>query len=137
MKKEMIPTIENNYITTINEILTDNRISFRKIDYRNGTLYLCRTPFGQTFNLRLKNNQSIKIWSFVGSVPVKNINVRYVYKKPADSSSTVGIEITDEGDISFYVLQTLDLKHDKSRIRSLIESYSKVISNTVFQAAKV
>ncbi len=137
MKKEMIPTIENNYITTINEIFSDNRISFRRIDFKNGALYFCTTPFGRTFNLQLKNNQSIKIWSFVGSVSVKNINVRYVYKKPNDSSLTVGIEVTDEGDISFYVLQVLDIKHPKSRIRLLIESYSKVISDTVSQAAKV
>lgn len=60
-----------------------------------------------------------------------------MYKKSNDSSPTVGIEITDEGDICFYVLQNLDIKNQKSRIRLLIEGYSKVISDPVFQVAKM
>lgn len=133
----MIKTSNDTHVYIVNQILKSLEIDYRTIKFKKRNLYFCELPDGHTFDLCVGTDQTLKIWSFFGSVPVKDFNVRYMYKKSNDSSPTVGIEITDEGDICFYVLQNLDIKNQKSRIRLLIEGYSKVISDPVFQVAKM
>ena len=125
----MIPTADINYNTTINRVFTDNRISFREIACRNGILYLCCTPLGQTFNLRLENNQSIKIWSFIGTSTIENTDNKHEWKNDSDLYPVGGIEITSDGDLSFYMTDflILDEATNKYRIKNLINSYVKMI----------
>lgn len=129
MTKEMISTTEINYITTINEIFTVNKISFRKIDFKNGVLYLCTTPFGRTFNLGLKNNQSIKIWSFIGITSIDRAGNKYEWENENTSYPVGGIEITGEGDLSFYMEDVLifDKNVDRCKIANLITIYINMI----------
>lgn len=117
-----------NYITAINETFIENGIIFREIDYRDGILYFCKTPFGQMFNLRFGNNQSIKIWSFIGTTSIGRVGTKYEWKNDNDSYPIVGIEITDDGDLSFYMTDILDDDTtDRDKIQSLITTYANMI----------
>ena len=132
----MISTTKINYITTINEIFTYNKISFRKIDFKNGCLYLCTTSFGLTFNLRLNNNQSIKIWSFIGTISTDKAGNKYEWKKENTSYPVGGIEITREGDLSFYMEDVLkfDEPVDRCKIADLITIYVNMIPYIFFKS---
>ncbi len=70
-------------------------------------LFFCESNYGYTFNLCLKNNQTLKIWSFIGEFPDKKTKVQYKLEKINDSYTIVGIDVTDDGDLNFYALQTI------------------------------
>lgn len=113
----MVSTTGIDYITTINETFTNNRITFREINCRDGILYLCKTSFGQTFNLHIRNNQSIKIWSFIGATSVDRAGTKYEWKNENDSHPIVGVEITDDGDLSFYMTDIPAINEPTGRVK--------------------
>lgn len=88
-------------------------------------LFFCKSTYGHTFNLCMENNQTLKLWSFIGEVPVKSTKVQYKWEKTNDSYTVVGIEVTDEGDLNFYALQTIgsNEKLIANRAHKLIDCY--------------
>lgn len=135
----MISTTEIDYITTINETFANNRIAFRAINCRNGILYLCKTSFGQTFNLHIRNNQSIKIWSFIGTTSIDRAGTKYEWKNENDSYPIGGIEITDDGDLSFYMTDILAIDEPTvmDNIQKIITTYVNMLPNILSRSFKL
>lgn len=113
----VISTMKIDYITTINKTFTNNRIAFREIDCRNGILYLCETSYGQTFNFNLQDNNSVKIWSFVGTASIDKAGTKCEWKSENDLYPIGGIEITDDGDLNFYMTDILTLDEPTGMVK--------------------
>lgn len=139
MTKGMITTTKIDYINAINEIFINKKIAFRKIECSDGILYLCETSYGQTFNLRMRNNQELKIWSFIGSTSIVRAGAKYERKNENDSYPFCGIEITDEGDLSFYINDILAIDGSTAidRIQNLITTYVNMISHLLARCSEM
>lgn len=63
-------------------------------------------------------------------VPIEKAGTRWEYKKPDEGSLAIGFEVTDEGDLSFYVEQVLGyaVKGFINPVRNLVKGYAKTIS---------
>lgn len=118
------------------EVVLDHLgINYREYPCRNGDLYFCTDPTsGLTFDLKYDEDGTIQLWRFVGVAPVPEATMRCEYCKPGNSHSVIGIEITDEGDISFYAMQTFDKNGPdmNARINKMISGYVKLIVNSPF-----
>ena len=115
--KSVLSTMKIDYITTINETFTNNRIAFREIDCRNGILYLCETSYGQTFNFNLQDDNSVKIWSFVGTASIDKAETKCEWKSENDLYPIGGIEITDDGDLNFFMTDILTLDEPTGMVK--------------------
>lgn len=104
-------------------------IEHREVNLKKDILFFCKTPSGQTFNVQLKNNQMVKIWSFVSSTAVEKAGSRYEFITCADGHTKAGIEVTTEGDLSYYMTQTINFDQKRS-VESLyrnIDSYLQML----------
>ena len=136
----MIMTTENDYINTIDEAFTNKRIAFRRIECSdNVILYLCETSYGQTFNLHIRNYQELKIWSFIGTTSIARAGAKYERKNENDSYPICGIEITDDGDLSFYMKDILAIDGSTAidRIQNLITTYVNMISHLLARCSEM
>lgn len=100
-------------------------INYREIGINKKSLFLCETPHGITFNLCFENNPVIKIWSFIGTLPIDRAGTKYEYKNKNNSYPVSGVEITAEGDLNFYMTDILDYNEItcKDKIQNLITKY--------------
>lgn len=133
-------TTENDYINTIDEAFTNKRIAFRRIECSdNVILYLCETSYGQTFNLHIRNYQELKIWSFIGTTSIARAGAKYERKNENDSYPICGIEITDDGDLSFYMKDILAIDGSTAidRIQNLITTYVNMISHLLARCSEM
>lgn len=140
MTKGMITTIKIDYINAINETFTNKKIAFRRIECSdNVILYLCETSYGQTFNLQIRNHQELKIWSFIGITSIVRAGAKYERKNENDSYPICGIEITDDGDLSFYIKDILAIDESTAidRIQNLITTYVNMISHILSRCFKL
>ncbi len=110
-------------------------IKYRKLDFGNGSLLLCTLPNSLTFDLFVGDDPTIKLWSFIGTAPADKAGVRWEYKEPDQLYPVIGMEVTDEGDLNFYAIQTLapNGKQSVRRVCKLVKGYSKIITNVKFQ----
>lgn len=105
-------------------------IKYRKIDFKNGELYFCTLPSQLTFDLFEGIDGTIKLWSFVGSVPVSKAGMRCEYRSPDHPDTAIGFEVTDEGDLCLYAEQMVDADSPlrERRIFRMIAGYSEMIT---------
>lgn len=126
-----------NTVTSIAAaILNRLGISYRGFSCGKGAFFYCKIPTdGYTFDLQYDEDGTIRLWRFVGTAPISKAGKRYECRKPNYPHTAVGIEVTDEGDLSFYAEQKID-PHDSSReecIIRMIEGYVSMIANMNFE----
>lgn len=121
----------NTTNTTITQsVLGDLDVKYRKSAFSDGTLYFCTLPNQLTFDLFEGKDGSIKLWRFVGAVPISRAGMRCEYHKPDRPDAAIGLEVTGEGDLCFYAQQRIaedDLRKE-ARIRRMVNGYIKTVS---------
>lgn len=121
----------NSNNSIINDSLADMGIIYREIQFKKGTLFFCELLNGCSFNICFNNNRTIKIWSFIGTVSIRRAGTKYEWRGTADTSMRMGLEVTGDGDVNFYISDTLESKDIKEHIDQLIEWYSSIITNRI------
>lgn len=113
-------------------------IRYRKIDFTDGTLSFCTPPNGLTFDLFTGTDGSIRLWRFVGSVPVEKAGACFEYRKPEYPHTAIGFEVTEEGDLCFYAEQIINATDPQKehRILKMISGYFEIISTVNFKNAE-
>lgn len=113
-------------------VLSRLGIKYRELPCGNGVLYLCRIPAnGYTFDMKCDNHGVIRLWRFIGTAPLSKAGSKFEYRNPKQLCSVVGMEVTDEGDVSFYAEQKVDVADVKSfaQIDRMITRYVNMISD--------
>lgn len=129
----------NTIFKTIRSEFARFNISYRRLSCVSSEIYFCRIPTGMTFNLKCESDGTIKLWRFVGSVPLSKAGIRYEYPLPNDSQVVLGLEVTSDGDISFYEEGKIcsDGAERESQIRRMIENYIVLICSKNFKRAVI
>lgn len=109
-------------------------IAYRELPCRNGWFYYCKKPDGVSFDIKIDDHGIIRLWKFIGTAPLSKSGNRCEYRNSQQPCSAVGIEVTDEGDVSFYAEQKVDVIDAKSaaRIDRMISCYINMISDVPF-----
>ena len=83
------------------------------------------------WGLDIDDHGIIRLWKFIGTAPLSKSGNRCEYRNSQQPCSAVGIEVTDEGDVSFYAEQKVDVTDAKSaaRIDRMISRYINMISD--------
>lgn len=66
-----------------------------------GGLLLQNTSNGISFDIKLTDDGTVRLWRFVGNAPIFKAGKRCEYRRPEYPHAVVGVEITDEGDLCF------------------------------------
>ena len=113
------------------ETLKRLHITYKEFPCRTGGLFLCKKPDGISFDIKIDDNGFIRLWRFIGKAPLSKSGSRCEYRNPHKPFSVVGMEVTDEGDVSFYAESKLDLTDAKSAVQvdRMISRYINMISN--------
>ena len=136
----MITTINTINIEIINTILNDLNIKYRCFEMKNKELFIC-TFNDLTFDILVENNseneESIKLWRFVGSTSESKAGARIECRSSEKPNTTVGFEVTDEGDISMFETIIIDKNNVSIRkdITAAIKSFCRII--TCFHYEKI
>lgn len=112
-------------------MLSRLHISYRKIPVRNGTIYFCSIPNKCTFDLLINDTGEIKLWSFIGECSPSKAGICYEYRNSKQPNAAIGVEITRDGDISFYAESAFEegfFLHE-NRIQHFFDWYTTQISN--------
>lgn len=107
-------------------------INYRELPCKNGWFYYCKNPDnGISFDIKIDDDGTIRLWRFTGTAPLSKSGSRCEYRNPKQPCSVVGMEVTDEGDVSFYAEQKVDVTDVKSvaRIDRMITRYINMISD--------
>ena len=110
----------------VEESLKRLRIVYRALPCKNGWFYYCKnTSNGISFDIKLTDDGTVRLWRFVGNAPIFKAGKRYPH-------AVVGVEITDEGDLCFFAELKIDPSDSEREIciPHMIESYLSVITNT-------
>ena len=77
------------------------------------------------FDIQYEDNGLIWLWRFIGTTPVSKPGRRCEYRTSKSPHAVVGMEVIDEGDISFYAEQKVDITDSRSAVRidRIISSY--------------
>lgn len=121
----------NTTAIIIESIFNQLGISYRAFPVRWGKLYLCKLMNNNlTFNLQFHESGTIKVWRFIDTVPFPKEGAKFEYCKAEEPYVSIGYEVTDDGDISFYTQQKIDLKDNRreERMIKMIKDYSEIIS---------
>ena len=70
-----------------------------------------------TFDIQYEGNGLIRLWRFIGTAPASKAGRRCEYRTSKSPHAVVGMEVTDEGDISFYAEQKVDITDSRSAVR--------------------
>ena len=125
--------MENTVIDILETELNRLQIKYRKLPTRSGAFYYCKMPTnGYTFDLQCDDQGNIQIWKFIGTAPLSKAGNRYEYRDSKDPCAVVGVEVTDEGDVSFFAEQKMDVASCDSdhRIGSMIRGYINIIADS-------
>lgn len=116
-----------NIVGTLNRL----HITYRELPCRNGWFYCCKKPDGILFDIKIDDHGIIRLWRFIGTAPLSKSGNRCEYRNPQQPCSAVGMEVTDEGDVSFYAEKKIDVSDVKSaaRIDRMISRYINMISD--------
>lgn len=107
-------------------------IAYRVLPCKNGWFYYCKnTANGISFDIKLTDDGTVRLWRFVGNAPISKAGKCCEYRRPEYPHAVVGVEITDEGDLCFYAELKIDPSESDSEINMahMIESYLSVITN--------
>ena len=113
-------------VSTLGATLSRLGINYRDFPCRSGEFYFCTIPEKKlTFDIQYENNGLIRLWHFIGTAPASKAGRRCEYRTAKSPHAVVGMEVTDEGDISFYAEQKVDITDSRSavRINRMISSY--------------
>lgn len=109
----------------IEEALDRLDIQYRRLPIKQEAFYFCTLSNGLAFNLRFAVG-NIKMWRFIGVLKHFKAGTRVEkYKKEI----VIGLEVTDEGDISFYAMQKFecgDFQQEK-RLMKMLSDYTRMI----------
>ena len=124
-----------NTVASMSGVVLDRlRIKYRKLPCRDGAFYYCTIPFnGYTFDLQCGDkDNTVRIWRFIGTAPLSKAGRRCEYRNPHYPWAVIGMEVTDEGDVSFYAEQKIEMTDRKSaaRIDKMISGYIEMIANS-------
>lgn len=124
-----------NTVASMSGVVLDRlRIKYRKLPCRDGAFYYCTIPFnGYTFDLQCEDkDNTVRIWRFIGTAPLSKAGRRCEYRNPHYPWAVIGMEVTDEGDVSFYAEQKIEMTDRKSaaRIDKMISGYIDMIANS-------
>ena len=124
-----------NTVTSMSGVVLDRlRIKYRKLPCRDGAFYYCTIPSnGYTFDLQCEDkDNTVRIWRFIGTAPLSKAGRRCEYRNPHYPWAVIGMEVTDEGDVSFYAEQKIEMTDRKSaaRIDKMISGYIDMIANS-------
>lgn len=111
-------------------------IAYRELPCKNGWFYYCKnTANGISFDIKLTDDGTVRLWRFVGNAPISKAGKRCEYRRPEYPHAVVGVEITDEGDLCFFAELKIDLSDSEREIciTHMIESYLSVITNMCFK----
>lgn len=119
--------MSNTDVSTLGAALSRLGINYRDFPCRSGQFYFCTIPEKKlTFDIRYEDNGLIRLWRFIGIAPVSKAGSRCEYRASKSPHAVVGMEVTDEGDISFYAEQKVDITDSRSAVR-----IDRMISNYI------
>lgn len=107
-------------------------INYRELTCKNGWFYYCKNFYnGTSFDIKIDDDGTIRLWRFIGSVLLSKTRSRCEYHNSQKPCSVVGMKVTDEGDVSSYAEQKVDVADVKSvaRIDRRITRYINMISD--------
>lgn len=107
-------------------------IRYRELQSRSGYYYFCtNTAGGRTFALEQKEDGTFRLWRFVGAAARSKAGMLWEYRSPDNPHAVIGMEVTEEGDVSLYVRQIIarDDPHSETRILQMIEGFTELISH--------
>lgn len=122
--------MSNTNVSTLGTILSRHGINYRDFPCRSGEFYFCTIPEKKlTFDLQYNENGLMRLWRFVGEAPASKAGRRCEYRASQYPYTVVGIEVTDEGDISFYAEQKVDINDSRNiaRIDRMISGYVNLL----------
>lgn len=125
--------MSSTVVSTAGAALNHLGINYRDFPCRSGELYFCTIPEnGLTFDMQYDENGLIQLWRFVGTASGFKAGTRCEYRKADNSNATIGILVTDEGDICFYAEQIIDSKDPEgdTRMKRMIKRYTEMISKS-------
>lgn len=125
--------IETSDITNTNIIiraLSSLEIQYRKVNLKDSVMFFCELPTGQIFDIQLEEKRGLEIWTFVGKTDIEKAGMKYERVICNNEQIKVGIEVTDEGDLNFYMIQDISYagKQSVQPAYKLINSYLKMLS---------
>lgn len=101
------------------------RIHYKKIRFPDSELFLCTSRDGLTFNMELHPGQNVELWRFLRSnVPAGRTGSRIEYQT---ADHTLGLEITEERDLSFFSRQCLADDRPDCMITALRDQISEFL----------
>lgn len=122
--------MSNADVSTLGATLSRLGINYRDFPCRSGEFYFCTIPEKKlTFDLQYGENGLIRLWRFIGKAPTSKVGRRCEYRASQCPSAVVGIEVTDECDISFYAEQKVDITDSRNiaRIDRMISGYVNLL----------
>lgn len=113
----------NTIIQTLNYLEIDYRI----VNLKDCMLFFCELPTGQIFDIQLEENRELKIWTFVGKTEIEKAGIKYERAISNGKQIKIGIEVTNEGDLNFYMIQDTSCDSGLS-VYKIINGYLKMLS---------
>lgn len=123
--------MSNTDVSTVRAVLSRLGIDYRDFPCRNGEFYFCTIPEKKlNFDIQYEENGLIRLWRFIGTASASKAGKRCEYRASKYPSAVVGMEVTDEGDVSFYAEQKIDVTDAKCAVRidRMISRYINMIS---------
>ena len=109
--------MSNTNVSTLGGALSRLGINYRDFPCRSGEFYFCTIPEKKlTFDIQYEDNGLIRLWRFIGTAPASKAGKRCEYRASKYPSAVVGMEVTDEGDVSFYAEQKVDITDSRSAV---------------------
>lgn len=101
-------------------------VRYRKL---GDALYFCILPNSLTFNLRCSDDDTLRMWRFVDSAPLDRAGTRFACYR---ANATLGVEITDEGNVELFAEYRYDHKAPdiEQRIRKMLTGYINMITQS-------
>lgn len=121
--------MSNTDVSTLGAALNRLGINYRDFPCRSGEFYFCTIPEKKlTFDIQYEDNGLIRLWRFIGTAPASKAGKRCEYRASKSPHAVVGMEVTDEGDISFYAEQKVDITDSRSAVHidRMISSYTNL-----------
>ena len=106
----------------IENALSQLDVTYKKYPYKYGSIYFCSSHDNITFDLLLSDKQAIKIWRYICFDTIVYPFSDKVYYSFNNIDSEIGMESTDEGDISLYANQTINDDKSKKKVFKTDES---------------
>jgi len=113
---------------SISDILLKLHIHYRKFPNQSGTIYFCTPPSQVTFNILETKDGLIKLWCFIDKTPLNK--AVWKHRIRINSNVTIGTEVTDENDVSFYMKYYVPVREleNSECMYTLVKNYSEMVT---------